>query len=357
MLEKTSRAARMFGVCVLACLVAGLVAGCGSSDSSSTNASKASATASGKEPIKIGLIQEDRAAAEPWSAAMFDAATKVKKEDPAVSFTESYTAYKPAAALPVARQFVNQGYNVIVGHSFFLEDVMRTLGREFPNIPISGAAFKPPQTPNVSVELASYLETGYATGWMLGKLSKTGKIAFVDAQPAPYSVEILQGFKLGAKAANPKVTVLSSHSNSFTDQQATQEQSKALLDQGADGLFPASATEDALGGYKLCEQRKVNCASWAADGRRYAPNTNVVSAVIDWAQPLRDLVQAARDKKPYAQTWSGTFGNKGLILPPLTPEAAKRVPAAVATEFKTVIAGLASEKIKLPTSKAHPCCR
>jgi basic membrane protein A len=357
MLEKNSRPARRFSASALVCLVAALVvAGCGSSDSSS-DAGSSSTTASGKAPIKIGLIQEDRAAAEPWSASMFDAATKVTKEDPAVSFTESYTAYKPAAALPVMRQFVNQGYDVIVGHSFFLEDVVRTLGREFPKIPISGAAFKPPQTPNVSVEIASYLETGYATGWMLAKLSKSGKIAFVDAQPLPYSNEILQGMKLGAKAANPNVEVLVAHSNSFTDQQATQEQSKALLDQGADGLFPASATEDALGGYKVCEERKVNCASWAADGRRYAPNTNVVSAVIDWAQPLRELVQAARDKKPYAQTWSGTFGNKGLIVPPLSSEAAKRVPASVTTGFNKVIQGLASEDIKLPTSKAHPCCR
>jgi basic membrane protein A len=358
MLEKNSRSTRLFSASALLCLVAALVAGCGGSDSSSGDAGTTSKpAASAKEPIKIGLIQEDRAAAEPWAAAMFDAATKVTKEDPAVSFTESYTAYTPAQALPVMRQFANQGYKVVVGHSFFLEDVIRTLGREFPKLPISGPAFKPAQTPNVSINIASYLETGYATGWMLAKLSKTGKIAVVGAQPAPYATEIIQGVKLGAKAADPKVEVLVAWSNSFTDQQATQEQAKALLDEGADGLFPVSATQDALGGFKLCEERKVNCASWAADGRRYAPTTNVVSAVIDWAQPLRDLVEAARAEEVYAETWSGTFGNEGLILPPLSDEAAARVPAEVTDEFKTVIAGLASEEIKLPVSKAHPCCR
>lgn len=306
--------------------------------------------------VKVGLIQEDRAAAEPWSAAMHDATVAYRKIDPNVTFTEVYQAYNPAAALPVARQFINSGYGVVVYHSFFLEQVARQLAKEYPKVQMSVASFKPPQAPNLSIEIVSYLQIGYANCWLLSKLSKTGKIGYEAAQPIPYATEILEGCRIGARAANPKVKILTAYSNSFTDQQATYEQVKSLIDKGADGIFPASATEDSIGGFKLCEQRKVNCVGWAADARQYAPNTAVTSAVINWVEPLKQLVAAARSGKTYAKTWDGTYGNKGLIAPSFTGASAKRVPAAVQKQFRQVLASLAANKVKLPKSKAHPCC-
>lgn len=341
------------GICAAAMVIAGCGGG-GSSSGSGGGATAGGESGGGEETVKVGLVQEDHASAEPWAASMTEAVEKVKEEDPNVEFTESFTAEEPQQAVPVMQQFANGGYNVIIGHSFFLEDAMRTLAQEFPEIPMSGASFKPPLKPNLSVELPSYLETGYAIGWMLSKLSETDKVAVVGAEPAPYATEILQGFKLGAKAANPEVEVLSAWSDSFTDQQATQQQANALLEEGADGLLPLSATEDSLGGFKLCEQKKVNCASWAVDGKRYAPTTNVVSVVIDWSQPIEELVKAAREGKPFAKTWDGTFENGGLVIPELSPAASKRVPSAVAKEFETIVEELADEKISLPPSKAHP---
>lgn len=307
-------------------------------------------------PIKVGLIQEDHASAEPWSAALHDAAVAVHKKDPSVTFTETYQAYNPQQALPVAQQFLSSGYGVVIFHSFFLDDVARTLAKQYPKVPMSVASFKPPQGPNLSIEIASYLQIGYADCWLLSKLSKTGTIGFEGAQPIPYATEILRGCKLGAKAANRKIKLLVAYSNSFTDQQATYEQVKALVDKGADGVFPASATEDSIGGYKLCEQRKINCTGWAADSRQYAPHTSVMSAIINWEPPLRDLVAAARAGKVYAKTWDGTFGNKGLLAAPFKGAPAKRVPVKVQAQFKQMLKALGSGKIKLPKSKAHPCC-
>ena len=336
-----------------ACAAALAVTACGSSSNSNTSSPSTPAASTPKRaPVKVGILQEDRPAAEPWAASMHDSIVKLESEDPGVKVTEAYQAFNATAAEPVARQFLTGGYGVVDFHSFALEALAKTLAGQFPKVPMSVSSFSNPQQPNLSIETASYLQVGYADCWLLSKLSKTGKIAFVGPQPIPYSKELLTGCGLGTKAANPKVQLLSAFSNSFTDQQATLEQSKTLLAKGADGLFPASATEDSLGGFKLCEQAKVHCVGWAADAKKYAPNTAVGSVVVDWSVLLKSLVAQARGKAPKPTTFDATLANHGLVVPP----AALNLPAPVATAFKAMLAGLSSGAIALPKSTAHPCC-
>jgi basic membrane lipoprotein Med (substrate-binding protein (PBP1-ABC) superfamily) len=283
---------------------------------------------------------------------MHDAAEALKEEDPGFSYEEAYKAFDPAAAVPVIRQYLDGGIDAVAMHSFFLEESARTLAKQYEDVPMQVPSFSGPQKPNLSSSLVSYLEVGYAACWLQGKISKSGKIGFVGAEPAPYATEILEGCKIGAKAAGAEV--LNAWSDSFTDQQATLEQGKALLDKGADTLFPASATQDSLGGFKLCEQEKVPCVGWAADARRYAPNTAVTSVVINWVDSLKLLVEDARGGTVRAENFNGTFGNDGLQTPEFEGAPGDLVPADVQKEFEEIKAGLADESIELPESKAHP---
>jgi basic membrane lipoprotein Med (substrate-binding protein (PBP1-ABC) superfamily) len=305
---------------------------------------------------KIGLIMEARPVEQPWSAAIYDAAQALAKKDPSIKFLLSYKAYDPTSAEPVARQMIEEGAVVVDMHSFALNDVAHTMAKAFPKVPMSVSSFDPPVQPNLSIGTASYLNIGYSNCWMLAKLSKSGKIAYVAALAIPYATEILEGCKLGATAANPKVEVLAAYSNSFTNPQATREQAQGLLDQGADTLFPASATEDSLGGFQLCEQKKIPCVGYASDSRRYSPNFGVASAIIDWPVLLDSLLTQAKSGKLEATTFDASFANKGLITQPFEGPTAKVVPAEVQAGYSQVVADLAAGKITLPKSKAHPCC-
>lgn len=320
--------------------------GCGSASSSDESTGK----------LEIGVILEARPADQPWSAAMHDASQRLMKRDSSVSVTETRGAYDPTKAEPVGRQFINGGYKVLVLHSFALGDVAKSLSQEFTKVPMSVASFDNALQPNLNIATASYLQIGYSNCWMLARLSKSNVIGFVGPQPIPYATEMLEGCKLGAKAANPGVKVLSAYSNSFTDQQATREQGTTLVNAGADGLFPASATEDSLGGFKLCEDKKINCVGWASDARRYAPNTAVASAIVDWSVLLDRLVEQARSGKLKADTFDATFANKGMIAQPFEGVTGDRVPGPDQAAFSNMLKGLANGSIALPQSKAHPCC-
>lgn len=308
------------------------------------------------EEVLVGMIMEARPAAQPWSAAIHDSGELFKSQNPNVRIVQTFDAFDPTSAEPNARQLIADGAAVIVFHSFALNDIAHLLASESPTIAMSVSSFAEPVPPNLTIATASYLQIGYANCWLLSTLSESGKIGFVGAAPIPYATELQLGCELGAAAANPDVEVLSAYSDDFVDQQATLEQAQNLLDQGIDGLFPASATEDSLGGFQLCEQAGLNCAGWAADAARFAPTTAVSSAVVDWTVMLQRMLDEALAGSLTAETFDATFANGGLTIAELTPAAAERVSEAVAVEFAGVVSALEAGEIDLPASTAHPCC-
>lgn len=200
-------------------------------------------TASAAAETKIGLILEARPADQPWSAAITDAADKLVKAHPDYKLLVSYKAFDPTAAEPVARQMIQQGAGVIDFHSFALNDVAHNLAKEFPKVVMSVSSFAPPVQPNLNIGTASYYQIGYSQCWLLAKISKAHKIAFVGSMPIPYETEQLKGCELGAAAAYKGTQVLTGYINGFENQQATREQAQALIDRGADVLYPSSATQ------------------------------------------------------------------------------------------------------------------
>ncbi|MCV3735165.1 BMP family ABC transporter substrate-binding protein (plasmid) [Rhizobium sp. TRM96647] len=306
-------------------------------------------------PFTIGIILEARPDVEPWSAAWHDAAEKLKSQDPTIKVLESYDAYDPARAEPVARQMLDSGANILALTTFVLSDVAKTVAADYPEVPMAVASFGVSLDPNLSSFTASYLEMGYSNCWLLTKLSKDGRIGVVGAQQAPFETEQMEGCKLGAAAANPASEIVLVNTNSFTDTQANREQVKGLLDKGITEINLLSGTEDALGGLRLCETSKANCVTWGGDARKWAPESTVTTVVLDWSVILSDQIAQARAGKPEVKVYNLTYGNGGLKVPDfddtsvVTPELQK--------EFAAMIADLASEKIKLPESKAHPGLR
>ena len=308
---------------------------------------------SAEKKIKIGVVEEARPEVEPWSLAWHNSVVAIKKKDPSISSIETYNAYDATRAEPVIRQMLDSGVNVLALSTYVLADVAKTVAKAYPHVPMVLTAFAVMQKPNLSSGTASYLEIGYSTCWLLTKMSHDGRIGVVGAQKAPFETEIRTGCEMGAKAANPKAQLVTVYTNSFTDTQASHEQVEKLLDQGINNIVLSSGTGDAVGGLRLCETRKAHCATWGGDARLWAPTGAVLTVELNWDVVLEDLVKQARTGKiGPPKEWDLTYGNKGLSAVDYSTSAA--VNPALRSEFKTVLAGLASRKIALPASKAHP---
>lgn len=322
-----------------------LLAACGTGNGSTAGGSTGGS-------FKIGLIQEARPEVEPWSLSWQNAMNSVIKQDPNVGLTETYNAYDATRAEPVIRQMLSGGAKVMLMSTFVLANAAKSVAKSYPKVPMVVTAFGTTQAPNLNSATASYLEIGYSTCWLLTKLAKDGHIGLVDAQKAPFETEIEQGCALGAKAANPNYKFTTLSSNSFTDTQANREQVQTLLNQGIKQIYLVSGTEDAVGGLRLCEQAKAQCATWGGDAKQWAPSATVLTVNLNWSVVINDLIDQAKHGLKPVTTYDLTYGSKGLQA--LDYNTNPAVSPALRTQFQQVLANLASKKIALPASKAHP---
>ena len=107
----------------------------------------ASSQALAAAQIKVGLIYEARAADQPWSAAIYDAAQKLAKQYPSIRLLQSYNAFDATSAQPVAQQLISAGVSVLDFHSFALNDVAHALAKKYPRVVMSVSSFDPPSNP------------------------------------------------------------------------------------------------------------------------------------------------------------------------------------------------------------------
>src|SRR3954454_15237734 len=115
---------------------------------------------------------------------------------------------------------------MVIAVGFLMAEATVKVAKSFPNtkfaiIDSSQAAMKT-KPKNVAGLLFSEQESGYLAGTMAGLYvkDKGGKqvISSVGGQKIPPVDHYIAGYKAGAKAANPDITVLNDYSQSFTDQ-------------------------------------------------------------------------------------------------------------------------------------------
>jgi basic membrane protein A len=316
-------------------------------------AASSAGSRSGAAGFHFGVILPTSQTDLNWSQTMAVASRDVAKQLHAkLSMTDK--VFDPNQARPLFDQLLAQKTTLIFAHSFSFAQLVRELAPKNPNTIFVVSADGEKPKANISISTFSYLETGYTQCWLAAKLSKQGVIGNVGAQAVPYNVEVNQGCRLGAKAANPKAKVLEAYTNDFADQQKGREVGQSLLDRGADVLFVSGGTDSSLGALALCGARKVPCFSTSYDNRSVAPAWVVSSSYIDWRPWLRKTIADISAGRYKTFTYDATFENGGLKATPFDGPSAKLVPASVRTAFATMIKRLRSGAIKLPASKTHP---
>jgi len=99
--------------------------------------------------------------------------------------------------------------------------------------------------PNVYNLVFKEHEGSFEVGYIAGKLSKTGKVAFMGGMDVPIIRKFHTGWEEGAKYANPDIEFCSGYAGSWGDPAKGKEIGLSCFEQGADIIFAAGgATGD-----------------------------------------------------------------------------------------------------------------
>jgi basic membrane lipoprotein Med (substrate-binding protein (PBP1-ABC) superfamily) len=129
-----------------------------------------------------------------------------------------------------------------------------------------------------------------------GANTKSNILGVIGGTELPPVVKAFDAFEAGAKAMNPKVTVLKSYVGNWDDVSAAKEQALAQIARGADMIFQ-NADNAGLGIFQAArEHRTVRVFGANSDQNNIAPEVTLGSVVIDLPHAFLTIARSVQSK-------------------------------------------------------------
>lgn len=195
----------------------------------------------------------------------------------------------------VMREYAEQGYELIIGEVFAVEQEAREVAAEYPDIAfLMGSSFKQDEAlPNFAVFDNYIQDASYLTGIIAGSMTETGNIGMVGGFPIPEVNRLMHAFMAGAREMNPDITFQVSFIGSWFDPPKAKETAFAMIENGADMLYA-----ERFGVSDAAKEKNVLAIGNVIDTQAEYPETVVASAIWHF-EPTLD--------KAIAEVKAGTF--------------------------------------------------
>ncbi|MER3431138.1 MAG: BMP family ABC transporter substrate-binding protein [Blastocatellia bacterium] len=212
--------------------------------------------------IKVGIVfdiggKNDRS----FNAAAWEGVKRAERELPICLY--DVEPGNPTSIEPAMRAFAEKNFDLIIGVGFAQGPIMQAVAEDYPNIKfaiVDGVIFeKDGKTPksNVASLVFREHEGSYLVGMIAASKSRTGIIGFLGGMDIPLIHRFETGYKEGARAVNPKITVISNYVGvndaAWNNPAKGKELALAQIEKGADVIFTA-AGNSGLGAFDAVEQ-------------------------------------------------------------------------------------------------------
>lgn len=258
------------------------------------------------------------------------------------------TAYSESVAVPdvdrVMREYIDQGFNVIWTHGGQFITATVTLAKAFPNVVFIGegdAAVKDPPA-NLWIIDRNFHVGFYAIGHLAGKLTKTGKIGYIAGQTLPFSYAEVHAIQQALKDMNSTAELKTVWSGDFNDPTKARSVADAMIAENVDVII-GSLNLGMFGVFEAVKAAKTPVLVTAkyTDKTSFAPKNYVSSLLMDFKQPLKDIIGKiqAGEKGGY---YPLGFATGVTLQTPLVNASAE-----LTTEMAQVMADIKDGKIKV----------
>lgn len=212
-----------------------LMLGACMSEPSSTDATgtseAASTEAANSEAPKLALVLSGSSTDQSWDQAAFDAGEALKAEGVEVAVSE---AVDPADVAAVLRQYAEEGYDLIVAHSFSYQDAVFQVAQEFPDVNFAWAGGIGETAENVADYDQPFYQGAYLVGLIAAELSQTGKLGALYGFDIPVCHAMGEAMLAGAQQVRPDATLTSAAVGDWYDVAKAKEAALSQAETGVD---------------------------------------------------------------------------------------------------------------------------
>lgn len=261
------------------------------------------AQAGGAKQLKVALILSGPANDQGWNAVALQG---LKEAEAKFGIKTAYSEHVGIADSEAAfMDYAAQGFDLVIGHGFQYGDPAVRVGKRFPKVKFMAIEANS-KADNVASYVIACEEAGYLMGVLAASLSKTGKIGMVGGVEQPSIIKVVEAYKLGAKAYDPKVQVMDVYIGSFTDVNLGKEAALAMADKGADVLSHI-ANQAGTGVIKAAEERGLLSTGDSWDQSVISPKAVACSTIYNVPTLVLIAVEKVR-----SGTFTGGVFNLGM---------------------------------------------
>lgn len=301
---------------------------------------------------KVAMLLPGSINDQSWNANGYSAMVKLKDAGTEIAYSENVA---PADHIETMKDYAKRGFSPVIGHSGRFLSAAQRVSPEFEKTQFivgSGASGFGKNVTSIDYDNA---QMGYLMGVLAARMTKTGKVASVNAlEGLPNVVQQVGGFRQGVKATRPDVEVRVVYIKEMEDGAMAKEAALALIAGGADFVFgKLNAGHNGL--IQAAKEKNVYTSGRSFAHMEAAPQNVLTNITEKWGDMYVAAVSDYRAGKlvaDYQVYGFGSAGGSGADLQYSKERALNPVvPAAVAAELEAVKKKLASGEIKLKVTR------
>jgi basic membrane protein A len=235
-----------------------------------------------------------------WNEAAWNAKDALAAKGVEVAASESIAEGDVARVL---REYADQGFQMIVAHSFGYQDGVFEVAGEYPDVNFAWAGGIQRTAKNVADYDQPFYEAAYPIGIIAGYMSKTGKLGAVYGFDIPVCHSMGEAFLLGAQSVNPNAQLIVTASGEWVDVAKNKEAALAQADAGVD-FWIECGEGSSLGTIEAAKERGGYATGYVGDMTENGPDVVLVNLVWN-LEPLFT--------KMLEDTLAGTFDNPWYV--------------------------------------------
>jgi simple sugar transport system substrate-binding protein/basic membrane protein A len=176
-----------------------------------------------------------------------------------------------ADAPRVLREYAEQGYEMIVAHSFSFGDAEIQVATEYPDINFAWGGGIKKTAKNVADYDQPFYQAAYPLGIIAAKMSKTGKLGALYGFDIPVCHAMGEALLAGAKTVNPDAQLIMTAVGDWVDVAKAKEAALAQADAGVD-FWIECGEGPALGAVEAAKERGGYVTGYVGDMTENGPD-------------------------------------------------------------------------------------
>ncbi len=266
------------------------------------------------EQWKVGVILNGTKDDQNWTQSHYEGLEETAKE---LNLEMIYHESVPETeeCFQLMEEMVSDGCKIIICNSFNFGSYALQMAEKYPEIYFFHASGVE-ETKNLSTYFGRIYQMRYLSGMVAGLQTETNQIGYVAAFPISEVNRGINAFTLGVKAVNPDAVVYVEWCNSWTDDKAAGDATRALL-QNYDIDVLAMHT-DSLRPLQIAEEEGIWSIGYNMDNSKRCEETFLTAPVWNWESFYIPRIKECQQGKFVGRNyWEGA--ESGMIsLAPMT---------------------------------------